>query len=138
MEKTDFRAQKKALLGSNHVLARTGKSCEVRIGYESKKNFNGASYCSDPVNATPTGAVEDQCHYSNWTSCSYFCGDEKEDYSYRALLDDTPKARAECPIPKKPCDESVICTGDIYKPGHSKASFLFFTRALCLWSVDEN
>ena len=67
----------------------------VRIGYESKI-FN----VSDPGNVTPTG-VEDKCHYSNWTSCSYFCGDEQEEYSYRALLDDTPKARAECPIPKK-------------------------------------
>ena len=84
----------------------------VRIGYESKI-FNGASYCSDPGNVTPTGVVEDKCHYSNWTSCSYFCGDEKEEYSYRALLDDTTKARAECRIPRKPCDESVICTGDI-------------------------
>ena len=110
----------------------------VRIGYE-WKIFYGASYLSDPGNVTPTGAVEDKCHYSNWTSCSYFCGDEKEDYSYRALMDDTPKARAECPIPKKPCDESVVCTGDIYRPEHSEASFfLFFTSALCIWSVDEN
>ena len=95
---------------------------------------------SDPGIVTPTGAVEDKCHYSNWTSCSYFCGDEKEEFSYRALLDDTPKARGECPIPMKPCDESVVCTGDIYKPEHeqSEASFPFFTRALCLWSVDEN
>ena len=111
----------------------------VRIGYE--EDFNGAFYCSHPGNATPTGAVEDQCHYSNysnWTSCSYFCGDEKEDYSYRALLNDTPKARAECPIPEKPCDESVVCTGDIYKPEQSEASFPFFSRALRLWSVDEN
>ena len=73
----------------------------------------------DPGNVTPRGAVEDKCHYSNWTSCSYFCGDKKEEFSYRALLDDTPKARAECPIPKKPCDESVVCTGDIYKPEQS-------------------
>ena len=109
----------------------------VRIGYESKI-FNGASYLSDPGNVTPTSAVEDKCHYSNWTSCSYFCGDEKEKFTYRVLLDDSPKARAECPIPKKPCDESVNCTGDIYKPEQSEASFLFFTRALCLWSVDEN
>ena len=92
----------------------------------------------DPGNVTPRGAVEDKCHYSNWTSCSYFCGDEKEDYSYRALLDNSPKARAECPIPKKPCDESINCTGDIYKPEQSEASFPFFTRALCLRIVDEN
>merc|ERR1711962_474583 len=35
-------------------------------------------------------AAQDKCHYSNWTSCSYFCGDEKEEFSYRALLDDSP------------------------------------------------
>ena len=92
----------------------------------------------DPGNVTPRGAVEDKCHYSNWTSCSYFCGDEKEEFSYRALLNDSPKARAKCEIPKKPCDESVVCTGDIHKPEQSEASFLFFTRALRLWSVDEN
>ena len=108
----------------------------VRICYESK--IFGASYLSDPGNVAPTGAVEDKCHYSNWTSCSYFCGDEKEKDSYRALLDDTPKARAECPIQKKPCDESVNCTGDIYKLEQSEASFPFFTRAVCLWRVDEN
>ena len=87
---------------------------------------------------TLKGAAQDKCHYSNWTSCSYLCGDEKEKFSYRALLDDTPKARAECPIPKKPCDESVVCTGDIYKPDQSEADFPFFTRAVCLWRVDEN
>ena len=79
----------------------------------------------DPGNVTPRGAVDDKCHYSNWTSCSYFCGDEKEEFSYRALLDDSPKARAECPMPEKPCDESVVCTGDIYKPAKLEASFPF-------------
>ena len=83
----------------------------------------------DPGNVTPIVAMEDKCHYSNWTSCSYFCGDEKEEFSYRALLDDSPKARGECPIPKKPCNESVVCTGNIYKPEQSEASFLFFYQS---------
>ena len=51
------------------------------------------------------------CRYSDWSSCSYYCGDPPVETRYQVLVEDTKESRAMCPLLKeKPC-ETIACTG---------------------------
>ena len=57
-----------------------------------------------------SGEVE--CRWSDWSSCSYYCGDPKVETRYKALVDVNPKgSRAMCAIPQEECG-TISCTGN--------------------------
>ena len=56
---------------------------------------------------------QDECHYSDWSSCSYYCQDPPVEKKFQALVDASPKeSRALCPLSKEePCG-NIACTGN--------------------------
>ena len=59
-----------------------------------------------------TKIAEVDCNWSDWSSCSYYCGgDPKIETKYKTLLDVRPKgSKALCKIPQQPCG-TIACTG---------------------------
>ena len=53
------------------------------------------------------------CHYSDWSSCSYYCEEQKVETRYKTLVEAIPKeSRAMCPLlEEKPCG-TIDCTGN--------------------------
>ena len=77
---------------------------------------------------------QDECHYSDWSSCSYYCGDPPVEKRYQTLVDASPKeSRALCLPKEEPCG-NIDCTGNnaqLYKQSQInltcafKAPFVF-------------
>ena len=52
------------------------------------------------------------CHYSDWSSCSYYCGEPKVETKYKTLVGDSNESRSACPLLEElPC-ETIACTGN--------------------------
>ena len=55
------------------------------------------------------------CTWSEWSSCSYFCGQPRVPTKQQVLVDVQPKSmKAMCQTPKENCSRSIKCTGMLY------------------------
>ena len=53
-----------------------------------------------------------ECRYSDWSSCSYYCGGPAVEKRYKTLVDASPKeSRAMCPLPEEAECGNITCTG---------------------------
>ena len=51
------------------------------------------------------------CRYSDWSSCSYFCGDPIVETRFKSLVEVVPKGEAaQCQILQETC--ATACTGE--------------------------
>ena len=61
--------------------------------------------------------ADPNCRYSDWSSCSYYCGDPRVEKRNKTLVYDTKESRAVCPpLKEEPC-------GDITCTMHKQAQF---------------
>ena len=68
----------------------------------------------DPRNSRESQIVHVECRWSEWSSCSYYCGDPKVETSSKALVEVVPKGSAAlCEIPQRPCGEDIQCTSKV-------------------------
>ena len=90
------------------------------------------------VRGPSDNSSEEECHWSSWSSCSYYCGDPKVETKYRALVDAIPKnSRGMCPLlQEEPCG-AIACTGEIFIVKH-KSTWLLIPRAFPVWSMERN
>ena len=52
------------------------------------------------------------CTWSEWSSCSYYCGQPRVPSKQQVLVDAKPKSmKAMCQTPKENCSRSIKCTG---------------------------
>ena len=52
------------------------------------------------------------CRYSDWSSCSFYCGETPVEKRYKALVDASPKElRAMCPLSEEAECGTLTCTG---------------------------
>ena len=52
-----------------------------------------------------------ECRWSDWSSCSYYCGDPRVETRFKSLVEVVPKGEAaQCEIPQEKC--AVSCTGE--------------------------
>ena len=57
------------------------------------------------------GSVAAECRWSDWSNCSYFCGDPRVETKFKSLVEVVPKGEAaQCAIPQEKC--AVDCTGE--------------------------
>ena len=53
-----------------------------------------------------------ECRYSDWSSCSYYCGEPKVETKNKTLVGDTKESNSVCPLLEKlPCG-TIACTGN--------------------------
>ena len=58
-----------------------------------------------------SGVVD--CHYSDWSSCSYYCEEPKVETRYKTLVEAIPKeSRAMCPLRQEEECGTIDCTGN--------------------------
>ena len=57
------------------------------------------------------GSVAAKCRWSDWSSCSYYCGDPRVETRFKSLVEVVPKGEAaQCGMPQEKCD--TACTGE--------------------------
>ena len=72
------------------------------------------SLYADPltVRGSTINSIKVDCHYSDWSSCSYYCGEPKVETKNKTLVGDTKESNSVCPLLEKlPCG-TIACTGN--------------------------
>jgi len=64
------------------------------------------------VRESSNNPSEVECSYSDWSSCSYYCGETKVETRYQTLVDDTKESRAMCPLRQEEECGTIACTGE--------------------------
>ena len=78
------------------------------------KHLNYTDY-TDPltVRGPANNSSKVDCHYSDWSSCSYYCGEQKVETRYKTLVEAIPKElRAMCPLNTEAECGTIACTGN--------------------------
>ena len=78
------------------------------------KHLNYTDY-TDPltVPGPANNSSKVDCHYSDWSSCSYYCEEQKVETRYKTLVEAIPKeSRARCPLRQEEECGSIDCTGN--------------------------
>ena len=81
------------------------------------------------------GPVEVKCRWSeDWSSCSYYCGDQNVKRQKQALVDVSPKGsedmceKLEGEKHVKPCGENITCTGNTTHAWHKNKLTLILSE----------
>ena len=73
------------------------------------------SLYADPltVRGSTINSIKEDCHYSDWSSCSYYCEEQKVETRYKTLVEAIPKeSRAMCPLRQEAECGTIACTGN--------------------------